>query len=176
MKINIRTNGLNANEITKINQACQIMEKALNSKEFKSFCLNFSWEKEIVTRRWFRKYTHIEKINQFHYTNLSNFQVYKKIMDGEEYLGGEGPDQEADIFFEIDRRISRNVIGYTYQNTRWQWMYLNQFRNYTSRDIASNLTHEWCHKLSFDHEYGWTSSREYSVPYAVGYFVQKFQY
>lgn len=171
MIINLRTNGLKQAEIDKLNLACQHAERVLNTDAFKQWVLNFKWNKTTVTGPFWRRYKHVETIKGFHYTDLANEQVYNKIMGCEEVLGGEGVDNEADIFFEIDRRASRNVIGYTYNNSRWQWMYLNFFKNYSVADIASNLTHEYMHKLGFDHEYKYNAWREYSVPYAVGYFV-----
>jgi hypothetical protein len=46
------------------------------------------------------------------------------------------------------------------------------FYVYTPYQVAGNLTHEWLHKLGFDHDVASTPARPYSVPYAVGYILR----
>jgi hypothetical protein len=96
-------------------------------------------------------------------------------MKGAELEPDETPeDNEADIFLKIDRTDKPGVIGYTYSNTKWQWIYSRILREWGAQDIAGNLAHEWCHKIGFEHESSWTSKREHSVPYAIGYYVRDF--
>ena len=47
------------------------------------------------------------------------------------------------------------------------------FDRYTPYQVAGNLTHEWLHKMGFTHDSAATSTRPYSVPYAVGYIVRQ---
>ena len=72
------------------------------------------------------------------------------------------------------RRSKRNVLGYTYSNTKTQWVYNYFFTNGGIEDIAGNMVHEWVHKMGFGHASKNNSTRKYTVPYAVGYFVKEY--
>lgn len=142
--------------------AAGYVEEYINSDEFQKFVLNFS----------FIDYN--DKVQKkFHYTNLSNQEVLAKILSGSETLSPE-EDHEADIQIELDNSWSRNVIGYTYPTTPWQWIYAKFFHNWSAEEIAGNIMHEWLHKIGFDHEYQYTYNREYSVNYALGYACEEF--
>lgn len=170
MKINITTKDLTPDEQQEINEAAQIAEKLLNSDEFRNWCINHSYERVTITGRlWWKKY-HYQKVFGFHYTTDTGKQVYDKIMAGAEVLDPI-PDGEADIWVTVDRRNSTRIVGYTYPNSKWQWIYKWVFRSWGPKDVAGNLIHEWCHKLGYDHEYKFTNNREFSVPYSVGYYV-----
>lgn len=82
------------------------------------------------------------------------------------------PDQEMDASIALG--TGSQAIGYTYPNSRWQW--INKwFLDLTSTkpaDIAGNIAHEYAHKLGFDHAYNFHSKRQYTVPYAIGYLVR----
>ena len=175
-KMNVISEGLTKNEQDLIKKASDHAELAINSEQFKEWCLNFSWQQQVCTGKLWWKTCTQEVRRYFHYNkNLTNFQIYNSIIDGKEVLGDGEIDNEADIFLKVDRRYSRNVIGYTYSNTPWQWVYARILNSWGPVDIASNLIHEYCHKLGYEHEYRYTNAREYSVPYAVGYFVQKYK-
>ena len=45
---------------------------------------------------------------------------------------------------------------------------LNAGGTNTVTSVASNLFHEWLHKVGFGHAVNYSVSRDYSVPYAVG--------
>lgn len=105
-------------------------------------------------------------------TSLSPGQVFETIMSGAEKLSPE-IDGEADISVTLDARDAGSVIGYTYPNTRMQWIYASFFGRATPADIAGNLAHEYCHKIGFEHEFNFTSLRQYTVPYAIGYLTRE---
>lgn len=168
VKINITTKDLTAEENRKVNEAVQIAERVLNSDEFRIWCINHSYEKVTVTGKLWWKRTYKQKVYGFHDTNMTGKQVYDEIMAGKEVLDPV-EDQEADIFLAVDR--NKRVIGYTYPNTKWQWVYSWVLDSWGPKDIAGNLIHEWCHKLGYSHEYNYTQNRQHSVPYAVGYYV-----
>lgn len=172
-KVKIEYEGLNYDEIHKLEYASQIFADAISSEKFKDFCLNFSYEEHFYTRRWFRKVHTGSKIHHgFKGTHLTNQQVYDTIMSGKETLSGV-IDNTANVYLRVDRRNKRGVVGYTYGNTKWQWVYSWVLR-YGPEMLAANASHEWCHKAGFDHAYRWNSTRQYSVPYAIGQFVQEF--
>lgn len=160
--LNLKTSNFTGKDLQKIIKAGGYVSEFINSEVFKSIVLNFS----------FTDYNGNLK-NKFHYTELTNQEVYDKIMSGSEILTPES-DGEADISIELDTSWTRNVIGYTYPTTAWQWIYAKFFRNWSEEEIAGNIFHEYMHKLGFDHEFNYTFDREYSVPYKLGYACEEF--
>ena len=160
-----------AKDVVKIKEAANLLARAWNTEEFKEFVLKFNYEHVWYTGSLWWKQRHSELVRSFYYTDLTKEQVYQKLMDCAEDLSPV-KDQEIDIC--IDTYYKNNgVIGYTYPNTKWQWINLKFFKNYTAADVASNFAHEFAHKLGFDHEYNFTNNRQYSVPYAVGYKINE---
>lgn len=144
-----------------IQDAGKLVEECINTESFRAWCLNHKANGQRDGKPG------------FHYTKDSPEEVYKKIMSGAETLDPV-EDGEADIYVELDRSFSWSAIGYTYENTKWQWIYNRFFKGATVAGIAGNLAHEWCHKIGYDHEFKWTELREHSVPYAVGYYVESY--
>ena len=174
-KVSLVTDGLTETEERMVKRASLKVELVFNSDKFKEWVINYSYSEQRCTGRpWRKKCTTIEHINFNDCLDLSNKEVYCKIMEGKEALGETGEGSDADIFLRVDRRNRSGVIGYTYQNTPWQYVYQWVLRDFTVDDVAANLAHEWCHKLGFDHSYSFSTTRQYSVPYAVGYFVGGF--
>jgi hypothetical protein len=102
---------------------------------------------------------------------LTNSQIYKKILEGVEVL--HPIDNNAmDVEVELYSDYKSTVLGFTRPSTRRIWMNTKYFNRHTSGQLAANLTHEWLHKLGFDHERNWCWGRKYSVPYAIGYIVR----
>lgn len=188
LKVRVETEGLNLEEQGKVAKAALHMEKALNSLEFKEFCSpyirggGFKYIKvrtSPIWKFWNKTYKQVKvqvPIEGYGFKNpngLTDQEVYEKLMLGAEVLNNEN-DREADIYLKIDRRNKRGVIGYTYGNTSWQWIYQNWFKSYTPEEIAGNLAHEWCHKMGFTHAFKNNPTRHHTVPYAVGYFVRDY--
>lgn len=156
-RVKVTTSNFNESQRKKINEAADIITECFNTRMFESFVRGHKVGDNLC----------------FHYTKDSNDEVYRKIMSGVEVLDPE-VDNEADIYVELNYRFSWSAIGYTYPNTKWQWVYNRFFKGASVASIAANLAHEWCHKIGYDHEYKWTQLREKSVPYAVGYFVEQY--
>lgn len=161
-RINLKSSNFFSNDLIKLNKAVKYIEEYLNSGEFENFVKSYSFED-----------SNGNIVRKFHYTELSNEEVFAKIKSGSEVLTPEH-DGEADIEIELDRSWTRNVIGYTYPTTPMQWIYAKFFINWSAEEIAGNILHEYCHKLGFDHEYKWTHDREFSVPYALGYAIEEY--
>lgn len=182
-KINLTATNFRDGDYEKIETAVKYIAEALGSEEFQDYMANFEYEQKICSGMWWWKKCRTVKHTQFvdnHIQKegfkliLSKEEIYDHLMAGEERLSEDGEDGEADIFMELDRRSSRNVLGYTYSNTTKQWIYNNFFTNGDVWDIAGNITHEWVHKMGYGHAYKKTATRKYSVPYAVGYFVRDY--
>jgi len=161
-RVNLESQQFFANDLIKLNKAVKYVEEFINSDYFDSFVLGFSFTDQDDSL-----------VKHFHYTTFTNVEVLAIILSGSETLTPE-VDNEADIKIELDTSWTRNVIGYTYPTTPWQWIYAKFFRNWSAEEVAGNIMHEYMHKLGFDHEYGWTFEREFSVPYALGYECEKY--
>lgn len=99
---------------------------------------------------------------------FTNAKIYNMIINGAEVLSPD-IDNEADISVHAFRRWGR-VVGYTMDHTHKTWLNLNFFdrKDFTYEAVATNLFHEWLHKLGFDHK----SAKEHSsVPYAASKLV-----
>jgi hypothetical protein len=103
---------------------------------------------------------------------LSNFEIYHLILNGTEKLypvRNNAMDVEIELYADFNSR----VLGFTLPRSRRIWMNKKYFLKFTPAEIAANLTHEWLHKLGFDHERERTEARKFSVPYAIGYIVKE---
>lgn len=138
--------GFTPEEIKKHETASQLLETALNSVEFRDGVLTLP----------------LENMN-----GLTHQQVYDKIMSGAEVLTPE-VDNELDVWAVVYYKNNK-VVGYTNPTTILTWINRKFFGD-DYADIACNMLHEWLHKLGFDHD---SASDHDSVPYALGYFVEK---
>lgn len=174
-KVRLETSGFKNSDMERLGQAAQLVADALGSKEFMDFCLEFSYEKTICSGWLWWKSCQKEIVEEFRWNNdLEREGIYDLLMAGEEALSEEGKDGEADIVLELDKRNKRGVLGYTYANTSKQWIYNWFFREGDIWDVAGNLAHEWTHKMGFGHEWRYNYYRQFTVPYAVGYFVRDY--
>jgi len=145
-------------EKTKMYQAAEVLERVVNSEEFRQAVLNFTYDgkKQFVDNK-----------------GMTNEQIYETIRRGNEVLIGkddETMDYDLTLYTPPFWK-KRTVVGYTYGNTLRIWVNRYYFTDYTLAEVAANLAHEWCHKIGFDHDFQRTARRPYSVPYAVGNLV-----
>lgn len=146
----------NPEQEDKILEASELIKRVVASEEFKEAVINHTYDgvKTFVDNQ-----------------GLTNTQIYNKFLQGAEKLTpsrNNAMDVEVELYYE-----NTSTIGYTYPNTRRIWMNTKYFNNYTPTQVAGNLTHEWMHKLGFTHASSYSTSRNYSVPYAVGYIILK---
>lgn len=140
----------------KIENAADLVKRIIMSQEFKDAVVGFTinGEKKFVDNN-----------------GLTNLQVYDRIIIAAERLTPAKNyvlDAEIQLYFE-----DSSTIGYTYPTSTRIWMNTKYFDRYTPYQVAGNLTHEWLHKMGFTHDSAATSTRPYSVPYAVGYIVRQ---
>lgn len=162
--MNFKTNvtALNASDSqkAKIVAAAGHIKRVVGSKEFKDAVLNFTYN----------------GAKTFYYysgsTKYSNDQVYQMILDGSEYDWNPGDNNTLDLKVSLYYNGWTSTVGYysggstIYQNTKF-------FNGYDSTGVAHNMFHEWTHMLGFSHTSGYTSARDSSVPYALGYIMEK---
>lgn len=140
----------------KVNKAIEIIKKVIASPEFKHRVLNFSYngKTQFVDNK-----------------GLTNAQIYQALLDGKEDLIPV-VDHQMDLELEL-YYSSRSTVGYTYPDTVRIWMNKKFFNVYTPSEVAGNVFHEWTHKLGFSHASSYSVSRDASVPYAIGYLIEK---
>lgn len=154
----------------KLKNSAKLMMACLNSDEFEDFVKNFSFEKTYYTGFWFWKKRKVIARVGFEECELTNDEVYARIMDGREVLDSR-VDNEANIKIIVDGSWSYSAIGYTYPDTKKQYVYESFLDRATFGGLAGNISHEWMHKIDFGHAYKYHITREFTVPYAVGYFI-----
>lgn len=155
-----KANRFNAEQLEHLEYSRSMLEKAVNSEEFKQRVLHFTYQgQEAFVQN----------------NGLTNLQVYNSLMAGAEMLPQvTSANNMMDLFLELytSSWTGRNVIGYTTPSTSVIYMNTYFYNDATPAETAANMIHEWTHKLGFDHDYRSTSRRPYSVPYAIGNIVE----
>lgn len=174
VSLNIHNHG-SADYYSKIAKAAKHVALAVSSDEFKEFCHTFSYSyRSCRGALWWKKCRRVTVDNFNWNKGLTRDAIYKRIMDAKEKHSASA-DQKADIELVIDYSDKRGVLGYTYPNSVKQWIYSWYVRDYDYTHIAGNIFHEHLHKLGFDHAFKYHYTRQFTVPYACGNFVRKFQ-
>jgi hypothetical protein len=153
---NIKTVNMNRSKEEKLFRSVELLRGIFSSEEFRQ---------KILEHRFKGK-------RSFHYSQgLSNLEVYTKILEGIERLYPLNKNS-MDVEIELYSNYESNVLGFTRPFSKRIWMNTKYFNKHEDAEVASHLTHEWLHKLGFDHEKQRTEYRRYSIPYAVGYIVK----
>ena len=153
---NIRTVNFDAVQRDKVLAAAQLIKKVVGSEAFRQGVLNYTYN-------GVRAFANND--------GYSNEQIYRIIIDGAEVLNNlqnNMLDVELELYYQ-----NSITIGYTYPDSTRIWMNTKYFDTYTPYQVADNLFHEWCHKLGFTHASSKTEERSSSVPYALGYLVER---
>lgn len=157
----MQVEGFEGASAEKLEISFELLEKVVNSEDFKNRVINF---KNTKGERKFASNL-----------GLSNEQIYARFMEGRETLQPQTAG-EMNFFLKLYHRPWSKVIGWTNGDINTIHINWRFFKNFNSWDVAGNLAHEWTHKLGFGH----TSAKEHdSAPYAIGYIVrdlgEKFQ-
>lgn len=153
---NVKTIRMPSHKEKKLDVSIEILREIFASPEFRKRILHHKFAGK--KRFWKNK-------------GLSNAQIYKRILSGVEKLYPYH-NNAMDVEIELYTDNESIVIGYTNPRTKRIWMNTKYFNRHTPSEVAAHLTHEWLHKLGFDHEKERCERRLYSVPYAVGYIVR----
>lgn len=153
---NINTVNFDAVQRDKVLEAAELIKKVIRSEEFRQGVLNFTFN----------------GVKTFaNNGGYSNEQIYRILLEGAEKLNGiknNMLDVELELYYQ-----DSTTIGYTYAQSTRIYMNTKYFDSYTPDRVADNLFHEWCHKLGFAHDSNKTPERPYSVPYALGYLMER---
>jgi hypothetical protein len=153
---NITFTNFDASDEAKVQKAIVIIKKVIATSEFRNRVLNFSYK---------------GKLGFVDNGGLTNAQIYQKLLDGAEDLKPV-VDHTMDLDLELYYSV-RSTVGYTYPDVIRIWMNTKFFDSYTPVEVADNVFHEWTHKLGFDHAASYSESRDYSVPYGLGYLMEE---
>lgn len=149
----MKLTGFNKDGLDKLHYSFSVLEQVVNSEEFKDRVINF---KNSKGERAFASNN-----------GLSNEEIYEIFMEGRETLQ---PDTagEMNFYLKLYNKSWSRVIGYTTPDTNVINLNWKFFKNFKPHEVASNLAHEWTHKIGFGHR----SAKEHdSAPYAIGYIV-----
>jgi hypothetical protein len=153
-------------QVETINKSAQVMETVINSNEFKDKVLNFELNGDK---------TFSYKRNPFKSFEIyTNVQVYQLIMQAHE-INGNIEDGIIELYLKLEKGDDGKNIGYGLPTDEWIHTYESFFNAADEFGLANHLTHEWCHKIGFEHsKYKWqdTNRDESSVPYAIGNLVE----
>jgi predicted Zn-dependent protease len=156
LTIDVVLSDFDEEQTNKMLDALERLELVINSEEFKQRILNHEYKGEKVF---------VDN------NGLSNEEIYEVIMKGAEDLAPKTVDV-IDLDLTLYEK-NNSVVGYTYPNTQRIWVNNKFFKTNSLAKVAKNVAHEWTHKLGFEHDFNRTSSRNYSVPYAVGEIIQE---
>jgi hypothetical protein len=105
---------------------------------------------------------------KFTSTKLLPHQIYEKLFSGAEALipaVNYQMDLKVTMYYKYNR-----VVGYTTASSMVVHTNSKFHNNFSPCRVASNLTHEWSHKMGFDHS---SASDAKSVPYSLNEIVEK---
>jgi hypothetical protein len=139
----------------KLQASFRVLEKVVNSLEFKNRVINFKNRKN---ERAFASNM-----------GLTNEDIYEIFMEGRETLQPETAG-EMNFFLKLYYNRFSQVIGHTSKDTNTININWKFFKDFEPHQVASNLAHEWVHKIGFDHR---SASESDSVPYAIGNIVRE---
>jgi hypothetical protein len=141
--------------LDKLKKAVQLMERVLNLPTFRNRIRLYKYE---------NTFAFIDNEGK------TNQQILDTLKDGSELLRP-GNDHTANLKLTL-YYSSSSTVGYTTPQTMLIKINRKFFDDYDIAHVACNLTHEWTHKLGFDHSSRYNTDRDHSVPYAVGYLMR----
>ena len=147
--------GFDRESLSKMHASLELVEKVVNTEEFKNRVVNFKnnkGERAFASNK-----------------GLTNEQIYAQFMEGRETLLQNTPG-EMNFYLKLYYKRFSKVIGWTNGsintiNINWKF-----FKGFKHSDVAGNLAHEWTHKIGFDHK---SAAEHDSAPYAIGYIVRE---
>lgn len=152
---NISFYNVSRTQEAKFLKAIDLIKQVVATEEFRSRIINHSYG---------GKKTFVDN------GGYTNYEIYRKILYGAETLQ-RSMDNEMDMEVQLYTAFN-STVGYTYPSSKRIWVNTKYFNVYNAAQVARNLFHEWLHKLGFKHAVSYSTSRRYSVPYAIGDIVE----
>ncbi|HXH73754.1 MAG TPA: hypothetical protein VNJ08_02245 [Bacteriovoracaceae bacterium] len=154
--INLKLENFNVEQEEKVLKAADLIKRVVVSEEFKNAILNHTYRGEK---------TFAEN------NGLTNEQIYQKILEGSEDLrpGADNKmDMDLEVYFE-----DTITVGYTRPSVFKVWMNSKYLNKNGPAEVTTNMMHEWLHKLGFKHDLKHSDRRMNTVPYAIGYLMER---
>jgi hypothetical protein len=163
-------------QFTKLLHCLELIEKAVNSDEFKQAVLGFSYAPTFTTGRlWWKKSFSGKPVNQFYFAEgekiYTNKEVYDHIMTGWEE-GEQVNDGEMDVYVALKRSKWSSATAYGMPMDDKITIYTWWFNSAMIPELCNTIFHEWLHNQTFEHDFNWNVCRDFSVPYAVGQLLE----
>jgi hypothetical protein len=163
-------------QFTKLLNCLELIEKAVNSDEFKQAVLGFSHAPTYTTgKMWWKKTVVGKPVNHFFFEVgeqfYSNQQVYDRVMSGWEE-GEPTSDHEMDIYIGLARSRWSSATAYGYAGDDRITIYTWWFNSALIPQLCNTIFHEWLHNQMFEHDFNWNVCRDFSVPYALGQILE----
>lgn len=148
-----KVTGYTTSEKQKLGAATDLMANVLNSREFRDAVLSSPGYADEAR---------------------SPQDVYSAIRAAKENFTT-AADGEVDLNLSLQTFswFQRKTVGYTTPSSDTITSNRRFFASYAPAEVAGHLTHEWLHKLGFEHDHAATSDRPRSVPYAIGELVER---
>lgn len=150
-----KVEGFSANYQPTLDASFDVLERVVNSETFRERVLNFrnaNGERAFASNN-----------------GKTNEEIYEIFMEGREKLLQDTPG-EMNFYLKRYNKWWSKVIGWTNGNINTIHLNWKFYKNYEPNNIASNLAHEWTHKIGFDHK---SAAEHDSAPYAIGYIVEE---
>lgn len=138
----------------KLNESSKMLEKVINSEEFKNEVLN---EK-------FRIGNH----------KLSSQDIYDLIMSGKDNYKNKPADYSIDLRVKLfDEYAGSGNFGFTNMNTRVTRTHRCYIQQNDTKCYTSHLAHEYMHQIGFVDKRNLFFKKTNSVPYKIGRIIDK---
>jgi hypothetical protein len=157
--------------LEKLNQAIQLLEKTINSEEFKKVVLNFKTHLKGGTFHFVRKEKKGLRVRTIKLKRYINTEVLEKILEGNgrnKYI--------IELKLKMEFGNDGDVVGYKKSGSSTIHTYEKFIKSMTLARFAAHIIHEYCHIIGFEHS---SSSKHdklrdcYSVPYAIHKMLKK---
>lgn len=155
--VNLKLENFNREQEEKVLKAAELIKKIVVTEEFKNAVHNYTYN----GRKAFADNN-----------GLTNQQIYQRILEASEELRP-GVDNKMDLDLEVYYEETRTV-GYTRPSVFKIWMNSKYLNKNGPAEVTTNMMHEWLHKLGFKHEIKHSERRMNTVPYAIGYLMERF--
>lgn len=140
----------------KFDRALEIIRKVVATEEFRSAIFGYTYNGE-----------HAFVDNG----GFTNEQIYEKILEASELkypARNNAMDMQVELYY-----ADTTTVGYTYPSSTQIWVNTKFFDKNSVYSVAANLFHEWLHKIGFTHAVSYSTSRDSSVPYAIGRMISR---
>jgi hypothetical protein len=159
MKVNLGSaTGFSAAERAKLDAATKKLGEVLNSREFRDGVMSATYAGK----------------QGYASDSRSPAEVYATIRAAKENFTSTS-DSEVDLNVRLESFgwAGRHVVGYTTHSSDTLTTNRRFFSAYSPAEVAGHLGHEWLHTLGFEHDSNRTARRPDSVPYEVGYLIER---